>query len=92
MPEKWGWRLRRRRPLRVSAYFSGILDGAAEALFERDLQIVLSPTRQEHDREVSVLDRLHGMTDGSLIILPEESSEELERHLDTVFGSWSSTR
>ena len=29
-----------------------------------------------------MLDRLHGMTDGSLIILPEESSEELERHLD----------
>ena len=72
-------------PLVYPAYFSGILDGAAEALFERDLQIVLSPTRQEHDREVSVLDRLHGMTDGSLIILPEESSEELERHLDNGF-------
>ena len=40
-------------PLVFPAYFSGILDGAAEALFERDLQIVLSPTRQEHDREVS---------------------------------------
>ena len=51
---------------------------------ERDLQIVLSPTRQEHDREVSVLDRLHGVTDGTLIILPEESSEELERHLDVL--------
>jgi len=72
-------------PLVYPAYFSGILDGAAEALFERDLQIVLSPTRQEHDREVSVLDRLHGMTDGSLIILPEESSEELEWHLDNGF-------
>ena len=72
-------------PLVYPAYFSGILDGAAEALFERDLQIVLSPTGQEHDREVSVLDRLHGATDGSLIILPEESSEELERHLDSGF-------
>jgi len=72
-------------PLVFPAYFSGILDGAAEALFERDLQIVLSPTRQEHDREVSVLDRLHGATDGSLIILPQESSEELERHLDNGF-------
>ena len=30
----------------------------------------------------SVLDRLHGVTDGALIILPEESSEELERLLD----------
>src|SRR5215471_9271555 len=72
-------------PLVFPAYFSGILDGAAEALFERDLQIVLSPTREQHDREVSVLDRLHGATDGSLIILPQESSHELERHLDNGF-------
>jgi LacI family transcriptional regulator len=69
-------------PLVFPAYFSAILAGAAEALSERDLQIVLSPTGHEHDREVSVLDRLHDMTDGSLIILPEESSEELERLLD----------
>jgi LacI family transcriptional regulator len=72
-------------PLVYPAYFSGILAGAAEALFERDMQIVLSPTGHEHDREVSVLDRLHGVTDGSLIILPEESSEELERHLDSGY-------
>src|SRR5262245_24686779 len=72
-------------PAGYPAYVSGILDGAAEALFERDLHIVLSPTGQEHDREVSVLDRLHGVSDGSLIILPEESSEELERHLDNGF-------
>jgi LacI family transcriptional regulator len=69
-------------PLVYPAYFSGILAGAAEALSERDLQIVLSPTAGEHDREVSVLDRLHGLTDGALIILPEESNEELERLLD----------
>jgi LacI family transcriptional regulator len=69
-------------PLVYPAYFSAILGGAAQALSESDLQIVLSPTGGEHDREVSVLDRLHGLTDGALIILPEESSEELERHLD----------
>jgi LacI family transcriptional regulator len=69
-------------PLVFPAYFSGILAGAAEALSERDLQIVLSPTGGEHDREVSVIDRLHGLTDGALIILPEESSEELEGLLD----------
>jgi LacI family transcriptional regulator len=69
-------------PLVYPAYFSSILAGAAQALSERDLQIVLSPTGHEHDREVSVLDRLHGLTDGALIILPEESSEELERLLD----------
>src|SRR5437879_6275589 len=69
-------------PLVYPAYFSGILAGAAEALAELDLQIVLSPTGGEHDREVSVLDRLHGVTDGSLMILPEESSDELVRLLD----------
>src|SRR5205814_5647085 len=69
-------------PLVYPAYFAGILAGAAEALSEQGLQIVLSPTGGEHDREVSVLDRLHGLTDGALIILPEESSEELERLLD----------
>src|SRR6266536_4121345 len=69
-------------PLLFPAYFASILAGAAEALSERDLQIVLSPTGGEHDREVSVLDRLHGLTDGALIILPQESSEELERLLD----------
>jgi LacI family transcriptional regulator len=72
-------------PLVYPAYFSAILAGAAEALSERDLQIVLSPTGHEHDREVSVLDRLHGLTDGALIILPEETSEELERLLDGGF-------
>jgi LacI family transcriptional regulator len=69
-------------PLVYPAYFSGILAGAAEALSERDLQIVLSPTGGEHDREVSVVDRLHGVSDGALMILPEESSEELQKLLD----------
>jgi hypothetical protein len=78
-------------PLVYPAYFSAILAGAAEALSERDLQIVLSPTGPEHDREVSVLDRLHGLTDGALIILPEETSEELERLRTVNFGSSCST-
>src|SRR5262249_50521682 len=69
-------------PLVFPAYFAGILAGAAEALSERGLQIVLSPTRGEHDREVTTLNRLHGLSDGALIILPEESSDELERLLD----------
>src|SRR3954453_16265260 len=50
-------------PLVYPAYFSGIVAGAAQALSERDLQIVLSPTGAEHEREVSVLDRLHALTD-----------------------------
>src|SRR5947209_7102720 len=69
-------------PLVYPVYFSAILSGAAEALHEQDLRVVLSPTQHEHDREVSLLDRLmHGVTDGALIVLPEESSEELERLL-----------
>ena len=72
-------------PLVYPAYFAGILAGAAEALSERGLQIVLSPTGGEHDREVSVLDRLHGLSDGALIILPEESSAELEQLLDSGY-------
>src|SRR5665647_336863 len=51
-------------------YFSSILSGAAEALYEQDLRIVLCPTEHEHDREVSLLERLmHGTTDGALLVL-----------------------
>ncbi|HEX6700907.1 MAG TPA: LacI family DNA-binding transcriptional regulator [Gaiellaceae bacterium] len=70
-------------PLVYPVYFAAILAGIAEALHEQDLRLLLSPTGHEHDREVTLLDRLmHGLTDGALIILPEESSEELERLLD----------
>src|SRR5262245_34421875 len=48
-------------PLVYPAYFSGILAGAAEALSEQGMQIVLSPTMNELEREVSVLDRMHGL-------------------------------
>src|SRR6059058_4177742 len=73
-------------PLIYPAYFSAILSGATEALQEHDLRAVLSPTQHEHDREVTLLERLmHGLTDGALIVLPEESSEELERLLDAGY-------
>jgi LacI family transcriptional regulator, galactose operon repressor len=66
-------------PLVYPPYFSAILSGAAEALHEQDIRLVLSPTQHQHDREVSLLERLmHGMTDGALLVLPEESSDELE--------------
>jgi LacI family transcriptional regulator len=65
-------------PVVHHSYFSVILDGAGEAFYEHDLSMVLSPTLHEHDREASLLERLmHGTTDGALLILPEESSEEL---------------
>lgn len=65
-------------PLIHHSYFSEILAGATEASYEQDLAMVLSPTFHEHDREVSLLERLaRGMTDGALLILPEESAAEL---------------
>src|SRR5881275_1425683 len=65
-------------PLVADAYFGPILSGAAEALYERDLRIVLAATLHEHDREVSLVERLmRGTTDGAILMLPEESKEEL---------------
>lgn len=66
-------------PIVHAAYFSSILSGASEALYEHDMRLVLCPTRHEHDREVTLLDRLmHGTTDGAVLTLPEETNEELK--------------
>jgi LacI family transcriptional regulator, galactose operon repressor len=65
-------------PLVADAYFGPILSGASEALYEQDMRIMLAPTLHEHDREVSLLERLvRGTTDGAILMLPEESTEEL---------------
>src|SRR5438270_9678403 len=65
-------------PFVHSAYFGHIAAGAAEALAERDARLVLCLTEHQHDREVTLLDRLmHGTTDGALILLPSETSAEL---------------
>jgi LacI family transcriptional regulator len=65
-------------PLVHPGYFASILAGAAEALYEHDRRIVLCPTQHSRAREVSLLDRLaHGETEGAILVLPEESSEEL---------------
>ena len=66
-------------PLVEAAYFGIILAGASEALYEQDMRIVLCPTLHQHDREVTLLDRLmRGTTDGAVLMLPEESSAELK--------------
>jgi LacI family transcriptional regulator len=65
-------------PLVYDLYFAAILSGVAEAAYEHQLRLLLSPTQHERAREVSLLGRLHGVTDGAVIILPEESSAELE--------------
>ena len=73
-------------PMIQHSYFSVIVAGAAEALYERDLRIVLCPTQHEHEREVTLLGRLmHGMTDGALLVLPEESGDELRTLLDYAY-------
>jgi LacI family transcriptional regulator len=66
-------------PLVADVYFGPILSGAAEALYEEDMRIVLGPTLLEHDREVSLLERLvRESTDGAILMLPSESEEELQ--------------
>jgi LacI family transcriptional regulator len=66
-------------PIVEAAYFSVILSGIAEALYEQDMRIVLCPTLHQHEREVTLLDRLmHGTTDGAVLTLPEESNKELK--------------
>ena len=65
-------------PIIRADYFAAILAGASEALYEQEMRLVLCTTLHEHDREVSLLERLmDGATDGAIIMLPEESSEEL---------------
>ena len=66
-------------PFFDAEYFMQIVAGAAAGLKEHDARFVVSPTEHEHDREVSLLERvMHGSTDGAVLVLPSESLEELE--------------
>ena len=70
-------------PLVHRVYFSAIFGGAAEALYEQNMKLMLTPTLHEHEREISLFAWLmHGMADGALLILPDESSDELEALLE----------
>jgi LacI family transcriptional regulator, galactose operon repressor len=74
-------------PIVEAAYFAVIVSGAAEALYEHDMRIVLCPTLHQHEREVTLLDRLmHGTTDGAILMLPEESNTELRALLETGYS------
>jgi LacI family transcriptional regulator len=66
-------------PLPYDGYFGAILAGVTEAAFEEGLQLVIAATRHEHARELELLAQLSVRTDGALILLPEQSSGELER-------------
>jgi LacI family transcriptional regulator len=66
-------------PNASAEYFTLILSGATEALYEQDMRVVLCPTLHEHERELTLLDRLmHGTTDGAILLLPTETSDELK--------------
>ena len=74
-------------PIVEAAYFAVVLAGAAEALYEHDMRIVVCPTLHQHEREVALLDRLmHGTTDGALLMLPEESNAELHALQETGYS------
>ena len=63
-------------------YFPEILEGIAHAVYDHGLRLVLLPTQHEHAREISLLDWLmQGATDGAVVVLPEETNEELEQAL-----------
>jgi LacI family transcriptional regulator len=68
-------------PLGYDVYFGAILAGVTDAAYENGLRLSIASTRHEHPREVQLLAQLSDMTDGALIILPEQSGDELERAL-----------
>jgi DNA-binding LacI/PurR family transcriptional regulator len=68
-------------PLGYDVYFGSILAGVTDAAYENGLRLSIASTRHEHAREVQLLAQLSDMTDGALIILPEQSGDELERAL-----------
>ena len=64
-------------PVVFDEYFARILHGVADAAYEHRVRLMLWPTRHDHAREVSLLNDLRAETDGAVLVLPEESSEEL---------------
>jgi len=74
-------------PFLHEPYFAFILSGVAEALYEQDMRVVVCPTAHQHDREVTLLDRLmHGTTDAAILLLPEESNDELQALHDSGYS------
>jgi LacI family transcriptional regulator len=64
-------------PVVFDWYFAQILHGIADAVYERRLRLMLWPTRHEHAREVALLNELREATEGAVLVLPEQSSDEL---------------
>lgn len=67
-------------PFVDESYFTAIISGASEALYEQGQRAVLCPTHHEHEREATLLARLmDGTTDGAIVLLPKESGDGLRK-------------
>jgi LacI family transcriptional regulator len=72
-------------PVVFDGHFARILHGVADAVYEHRLRLMLWPTRHEHAREIALLNELREATDGAVLVLPEQSSDELLAALDERF-------
>jgi DNA-binding LacI/PurR family transcriptional regulator len=65
-------------PMVLGDYFAQLITGITEALYELDLQAVLCPTFHHKEREITLVNQLlERRIDGAIVVLPEESSDEL---------------
>jgi DNA-binding LacI/PurR family transcriptional regulator len=59
-------------------YFAQLITGFTEALYELDMQAVLCPTFHHQERELTLVNQLlERKIDGAILVLPDESTEEL---------------
>src|SRR5262245_9148082 len=65
-------------PTVLGDYFAQLITGLTEALYELDMQAVLCPTFHHKDREITLVNQLlERRIDGAILVLPDESSDEL---------------
>jgi LacI family transcriptional regulator len=61
-------------------YFAQLITGFTEALYELDMQAVLCPTFHHQERELTLVNQLlERRIDGAILVLPDESKEDLLR-------------
>ena len=59
-------------------YFAQLVTGLTEALYELDMQAVLCPTFHQKEREITLVNQLlERRIDGAILVLPDESSDDL---------------
>jgi LacI family transcriptional regulator len=59
-------------------YFGQLITGFTEALYEHDMQAVLCPTFHHQERELTLVNQLlERKIDGGILVLPDESTEDL---------------